>query len=259
MPVRPGIYNEEYFSGSQAAIYIGDVWVDEITSLSYAVHQNRTPLYGYASQLWDDVSEGPVLVQGEFTINFKEAGYLWLILNRYRETMTGNRSLISPFKDTDEVSQRNIEQLINGEVSTFRRNELYKNLASEAARELMRAQTSAQLGGFASIRRSSGYVGKFKQGRKKGQYDAESVFEHFENEIWRKTNEQLDAEDRRADDPRLNPFDIYIAFGDFAGDDRANHTIQKITDVHILGSSKRIVVDGQPIQEAYSFIGRNLV
>ena len=57
----------------------------------------------------------------------------------------------------------------------------------------------------------------------------------------------------------MNPFDIYIAFGDFAGDNRHNHTIQKITDVHILSSSKGTAVDGGPIVETYSFLARDII
>ena len=78
--LRQGIYNVEYFSGSQASIFIGDVFVDEITFFAFSVSQERVPLYGYGDQLFRDVSKGPVLVQGQFSINFKEAGYLFLIL-----------------------------------------------------------------------------------------------------------------------------------------------------------------------------------
>src|SRR5678809_314400 len=82
--VGSSIYDLDYFSSQQAALYIGDVFVDEVIALSYSVQQSKTPIYGYASQLFDAVSHGTVIVQGQFSVNFKESGYLWLILHRYK-------------------------------------------------------------------------------------------------------------------------------------------------------------------------------
>jgi hypothetical protein len=276
---RRGIYNVEYFSGTQASVYIGDVWVDEITSISYSVQQSRTPLYGYADRLFRDVSEGQVLVQGQFSINFKEAGYLFLVLNRYRQRMRGGSDIMNPqpFLSSDTLAQQNIERLINNEGIDFTRmtrakkNSLLEDLASVTA-EINKAETSqdrrflrdqrislindatggntpgASLGGFASQARASGGVGA-----------AENIFETFEDAVWGQPQATLDQDTRRADDPRLNPFDLYVTFGDFAGDNSANHTIQKISQVHILGSAKQVFIDGEPIQEVYTFLARTLV
>lgn len=281
---RPGIYNVEYFSGAQTAIYIGDVWVDEITSISFQVSQHRRPLYGYASELFDDVAEGTVLVSGNFTINFKEAGYLWLVLNRYKE-LKGQPDAIykqmrrdisiddagfrgkfdSPFSsdNRDQINRQNIEQIMNGEISTFERNRALAKLAahveSPTALDLKtmreeRNRNSASLGGFASESRRSA---ERTDGGRVGS--TESIFETFENQVWRKSSGELDQQHRRCDDPFLNPFDIYLTFGDFSGSDYDNHTIQRLRDVYIVGTSKQVVIDGQPVQEAYSFIARNLV
>jgi|SRR3990167_2900692 len=261
---RPGIYSVDYFSGAQCAIYIGDVWVDEVTSITYGVHQSRRPLYGYADQLFRDVSKGQVLVQGEFTINFKEAGYLWLVLRRYQEVMRDNpTSMIgkSPFGSSAVAVRDAIESIINndGQLSISDRNAIFQAVASnmenidssvavDALRNSDIAQAATTLGGFSSATRAAGSIGT-----------AENIFEAFEDRVWQEPAEDLDAMSRRADDPDLNPFDIYMAFGDFAGDNSVNHTIQKITGVHIIGSGKQVVIDGQPIQESYSFMARNIV
>jgi hypothetical protein len=76
--------NIRYFSGSQASLYIGDVWVDEITSYSFTLQHDRSPVYGYGSQHWDFMPRGTIIIMGEFTINFKEPNYLWIILERYK-------------------------------------------------------------------------------------------------------------------------------------------------------------------------------
>lgn len=77
--------NEQYFSGAQASIFIGDTWVDDIVTMDMAIATNRAPIYGYGSQFFDFVPKGSVLITGQFTINFREPNYLWLILERNKE------------------------------------------------------------------------------------------------------------------------------------------------------------------------------
>lgn len=262
--IRQGIYNTEYFSGAQVAMYIGDVFVDEVTSISYQVSQNRVPLYGYADTLFRDVAKGKVLVQGTFTINFKESGYLFLVLDRYRRIMKGKPSIMgvnhgkkikgtkgtSPFLSSSLATRETIESLVDnsGDMSIFQRNLLLQTLAAPIS---TRTQASTSLGGFASRIRADGDPENLGQ--------SEDIFEAFEDALWKKEQNDLDNETRRADDSRLSPFDIYVSFGDFARDNTVNHTIQKLSSVYILGSAKEIIIDGQPIQEQYSFIARNLV
>ena len=57
--IRPGVYNIDYFSGSQVAIYIGDVFVDEITAINFVAQQPRRPLYGYADQHFPPSPDDP--------------------------------------------------------------------------------------------------------------------------------------------------------------------------------------------------------
>lgn len=76
--------NSEYFSGSQASIFIGDIWVDDILDWQCSVGANAMPIYGYGSTFYDKAIQGRVLVQGSFTINFREPNYLFAILARYQ-------------------------------------------------------------------------------------------------------------------------------------------------------------------------------
>ena len=75
--------NKEFYSGSQASIFIGDLWVDDICDWQYQINYSAAPIYGYGSALYDHVAEGRILVQGSFSINFREPNYLWAILKRY--------------------------------------------------------------------------------------------------------------------------------------------------------------------------------
>jgi hypothetical protein len=258
--VFAGIYNVDYFSGSQVALYIGDILVDEVTSISYSVQQSKRPLYGYSDTLFREVSHGQVLVQGQFTINFKEAGYLWLILDRYRkfQTPVSNRifptdqsidpNFVGPPSAVDERTNRDtIERVVAGDTSLVDRYKLLTDLAAQEA-----------LTGFPGGGRST-----IKDPNSVGP--AENIFEAFEDAVWKgnsitgSSGKEYKEEDRRCDNPNLNGFDIYIAFGDYAGQNALNHTMQKIENVHILGTSKEIQPDGMCIQEMYQFVARNLV
>ena len=70
-----------YFSGIDAEIYFGDVYVDETVAINFTVQQQVLPLYGYNSYIYDDISLGSRLVQGQFTINFTSAGYMYNVLD----------------------------------------------------------------------------------------------------------------------------------------------------------------------------------
>lgn len=258
--LTPGVYSSEYFSGSSAAIYFGDVWVDEVLTFGFQVHQTKRPIFGYADTLYRAVSKGQLLIQGSFTINFKEAGYLFLVLNRIRE-LGGKNSLLNPITSSQDISRLNIERIIDGESGTYAdRTQLLNDIAAQSV-----------LTGFPSNQRLIGTVG-IPPGNPNEAADfvgppppppgignAEREYEIFEDKIWSTSQAHELEVGRRADEPSLNGFDIYLAFGDFAGDNRFNHTIQKLTNIHITGMQKTIQPDGEPILETYSFIARNLI
>jgi len=81
-------YWEEYFCGSDIGIYIGDTWVDDVVTIQYTMTNNKSPIYGYMSENFDAVSKGTRIVQGQFTIAFREVGYLSNILDNYTKKMT---------------------------------------------------------------------------------------------------------------------------------------------------------------------------
>jgi hypothetical protein len=99
--------NIRYFSGSQASLYIGDVWVDEITSYSFTLQHDRSPVYGYGSQHWDFMPRGTIIIMGEFTINFKEPNYLWIILERYKRfKLAGSKRTKSESNALDDLGKK---------------------------------------------------------------------------------------------------------------------------------------------------------
>jgi hypothetical protein len=81
--------NDQYFSGVQCSLFIGDIWIDDVVAIEYNVVSQRTPIYGYGSQHYDLFPKGIVVVQGAFTINFREPNYLNVVLARYKRLFSG--------------------------------------------------------------------------------------------------------------------------------------------------------------------------
>jgi len=250
--VQTSIYDLDYFSGAQMFLYIGDVWVDEVTGLQYSTSQVKTPIYGYASQLYDDCAAGHVITQGSFSINFKEAGYLWAVLRRWhnlgakaanfpvakadqrllagRNASLDNKPVAGP--NTRKVKRRSIESITQGNATKGETYKFYQNLAGYATTQVKNPRDRA----------------------------FEDVVEAFEDQIWapKISNNTLNSQLRRTDSNEFDGFDIFVVFGNYATPG-ANHTVQKITDVRLQSQSKMIKIDGEPIQESYNFIARSVV
>lgn len=268
------IYDLDYYSGSQCFLYIGDVWVDEITSLQYQITQNKRPLYGYASQLFDDTAAGQVLVQGNFTINFKEAGYLWAVLRRYFKVGSAKTKVygatdaqenlvktVNTTRDLEELSglpevvnQDTRRPVISGGITEggFQTKFSTAPIQQLVAGNLPINEAYQLYGGIA------GYS-TFDNGSPKDRL-FEDLMEVFEDQIWmgeKANNSELLEQIRRTDDNRFDGFDMYVVFGNYLNN-RANHTAQKIIGVRLLSQGKQIQVGGQPVQEQYSFIAKSV-
>ena len=58
------IYTEEFFGGADTYIYINDKLYKDISAIQYSIREQKKPIYGYASRLYDDVANGVRIVQG---------------------------------------------------------------------------------------------------------------------------------------------------------------------------------------------------
>ena len=70
-----------YYSGVDAEIYFGDIFIDDIASFAFSVQQPAQPLFGYNSYTYDDVARGARIINGEFQINFTKSNYMYEVLN----------------------------------------------------------------------------------------------------------------------------------------------------------------------------------
>lgn len=258
-----GVYDLEYFSGSQMFLYIGDVWIDEITSLQYTRSQNKTPIYGYASQLFDDVAAGQVIVQGAFSINFKEQGYLWAVLRRWK-----NISLAEALAGTDPLKNRDGTGMTAAEKALLRAGKRTPIVWNEEQgqhqaiqrqgleRVIQEKTTTAEAYKFYSdLAGYSSYDPRMKGKARDTKF--EDIMENFEDQVWRTdiSNDNLKAMIRNPDDNVFDGFDMYVVFGNYAARG-PNHTVQKITNIHLTSQGKLVKIDGEPIQEMYEFLAQ---
>lgn len=66
--------HKRYFSSIDAEIYFGDIFIDDINSISYEVVEKILPIYGFNSRKFDFLLQGTRIIQGQFTINFTKSG-----------------------------------------------------------------------------------------------------------------------------------------------------------------------------------------
>jgi len=250
-------YDLDYFSGSQATLYIGDVWVDDVSYISWRRIQKKTPLYGYASQLFDTTAAGHVLVQGAFAINFKEAGYLWAILRRWFNLGAGTLA-------NDPVSKSKAKQLTAEKIGANSNNLGGRPIIGSNGTKVSRASIERMVQGRASrkekyefYRSLAGYA-TFSPGTGKDKI-FEDIVEAYEDQLFKYSdNRKLLEQTRRIDDNVFDDFDIYILFGNYSNP-KANHTAIKLVGVRLEEESQTIESNGEPIQEVYSFIARTTV
>jgi len=214
--------NAEYFSGSQASIFIGDIWVDDIVDWQCSLGANAKPIYGYGSTFYDHAAQGRVLVQGSFTINFREPNYLFAILARYNKyknlDLDNNRITRNPYspeKDLKELSYQDKRKALDNFFSIPR-----EAMGDASIESIIRNGISD------SVSEAFG-------GSRLGSLDLNSN-----------------------NDFAIPTFDIKIGYGATLDE---NTVGEQIVGVKLLGKGKVIMANGEPIKESYSFFARNII
>lgn len=228
-------YIPQYYSGAQAQIYFDDVLIDEVVQIQYSTATNKMPIYGYASELFDTVASGNLLVQGSFVINFVEAGYLAIIAAAMLEKKFGvggiGRKLPTETKkyapgfmahgamSQSVFSMRDNSILTPGSYLSNQAINQVRGLGNKEFRELAREANINKLSQSNQFSGApQGYASRFDL---------------------------------------MAPFDIYAIFGDYTDPD-ADHTVRKLKNVHLTGQAQTIISSGEPVGEVYNFIARTI-
>lgn len=227
----------DFYSGSQITVWFGNILLDDINSIEWARTQNKRPIYGYASQQMDDVANGTVLIQGNFTINFRQKGYLPAIMEEIKgiyEHFVGEKSSEEKARFDQEgwPEVRNI-------IGLHLKNGTFGPTTSAQIKELGESQDFMEL---AKIYEDTIW-GDLSLIDKKGQ----------------KMNSAADVVQSRF---IPDGFNILITYGNTSNSEartmseKLQSTTKSLNGVHIVGETQSIQVGGQPIQEQYNFIAR---
>lgn len=78
--IYPDTAYNKYYTATQARIYVGNLFIDEIDTLQFVLQDNTVPIFGYSSRYLDAYGQGRSLVQGQLALNFVTEGYLYTVL-----------------------------------------------------------------------------------------------------------------------------------------------------------------------------------
>lgn len=96
-----------YFTATQARMYIGNLFIEELAGCQFVLQGNKVPIYGYASEAFDAIGTGKYLVQGQIMVHFISEGYLYTVLNEYKKTTgTSNSTSVQAFQNLMATQQQ---------------------------------------------------------------------------------------------------------------------------------------------------------
>ena len=101
------VYRYDAISGAQIRVKLGpNTVLEDATAVQFTLSQGKKPIYGYASQLFDAIADGVVIVHGRIWLNFVHQGYLRLLLEAAKDgqMLTGTNFLRSSRLDTTNIA-----------------------------------------------------------------------------------------------------------------------------------------------------------
>ena len=238
--------DKSYFSGANARVYFGDIWVEEMVSIQFGIDENVAPIYGFNSYMFDKVARGTRMVSGAFIINHTETDYINIILEElYRnidsqnKNLLGNSQLDGLMSDlTTSNSIRNIENLLEiNEGKTY--NEYVRNLRNSYWGTQSTSQNTIQKRGMAREYDTNYFKNK------EGSSEVNLLKDHGFNIL-------IDYS------PSANERDFKAAIKNLKNKSSLSQSFRSIIGVHITGENQIISPDGQPIQTQYNFIARDV-
>jgi len=103
----------QYFTGSQAVIYINDMPLAEVTSIMGIYTAGQIPIYGYKSYHFDTVIMGKAIANGTFTVNYTNNGYILAHINKAKEQKNSEDKTVEEALSSTRVHLPNETNLPN--------------------------------------------------------------------------------------------------------------------------------------------------
>lgn len=230
--IYPNSSDGKYFTTTQARLYIGNLFIDEMDVLQVALQSNQIPVYGYSSSDFDAVGRGKSLVQGQLAINFISEGYLYTVLSEYKRRMNAK-----PAPDPDQ--------------------QLLQQLYAQKNTLLQQSQTSLPLSGFGigtdtpvsqdaiqdQLDLTQGQIDQLHAKLGKASVDAVRV--------------SLVSADRLTGPKNAvyvrGPFNIEYQF-----EGGGRKVVKRIENCFLTGNEQVLDQSGMPIKDVYSFMARRM-
>lgn len=78
-------FGTQYWNGKDSELFIDDILIDEFIQLQLRAVEEVMPVYPYNSYTASSIRHGVRIFAGEFSINFKQAGYIFSVLEGLRQ------------------------------------------------------------------------------------------------------------------------------------------------------------------------------
>ena len=237
-------YATSYFTGSQASIWIDDIWVDEVFGISFSASQSILPIFGYASSFFDAVARGKVLVQGVFEINFVDEGYLYAVLNELSKRRSGDKA-------TEDVIADKLRKGIPIEnVTSFgEKKRTSQDVILEQIELLKAAGTGAYPDGRSRRQSMSQIINEISQ------LDATSL-NQFASRLLTLPDAFGPKQQNRNIIYDMIPFTMKGYFGNPELGGTEQGTVKEIRDCFLIGNEMVIDASEEVVKERYSFLAR---
>lgn len=260
-----GRNSSKYFASNNALVFIGPYLLDEAVSIQYKLTQSKVPVYGYASQYYDAVGDGKIIVQGALSINYIDSAYLFMALYTAGQKLAGNNqensytaalNSLSGIGGTTE-SINNILQRIRGSKLHDKDGKSDSSLLSSSdmikVTQLVGSDPVARENILNALRKrfwDKAYAGSFSgdirndisrgYGQNKDSFGSQSI--------------SADSIMGRPD--QLPPIHITVSHG--SPYDKKWSTYRVIRDVHITDMQMHCLPTGQPQLESYMFFAQTI-
>lgn len=246
---------DTHYSSNEGLVFIGDYLLDEVVAISYKQEQRKVPFYGYASQYYDQMAAGKVIVTGSFTINYIDAGYLYLAQMEYTK-----KQLKTP------STQASVYQTISGVRSIDR--SLVNTLSPVAGRK----NAAGDASGARHFRKIAQLIATDPLSR-------DRVIKELRQRYWNSQSDQatndhaltsnlrvvqgmtLEDVQRKSHNfsqrpDQMPPINLTISHGNPLDPERG--TFRVIRDVDIISNEMHLSPTGQTQLETYSFMARSI-
>lgn len=234
---------KEYFSGSNAKVYFGDVWLDQMASISFELQEQVAPVYGFHSYTFDRISRGSRIVQGSFSLNFTENGYLQTILDSLA-SKEKSQGVINPRAEANKMkhttSEQTIQTLLQAEGS-----DSYQDYIDSLKASFWGQSTPTLIGGYTPDKDKEAHFYAKRYDETTGQVTENHLKEHGFNIL-------IDYS------PDANYTDFEQCLKNIQTNGSLLQTYRTIIGVHITGVSEQLSNNGQVLQQHYQFIARDL-